>query len=158
MTIGQKKMPRASALAPQAVSGVRSLCSLRISLIYFQFWHSISSTAGVITVPSCYMVCLLKKACQKEGSTVLKGLKINRGHLNLRTVDNMLNLWSSFFILAFPTENKIWATYIISLVTAGTNKHILSLKIKSEAIRHSSRVIYEGEDLPTPWATPKQCY
>ena len=54
--------------------------------------HSISSTAGVITVPSCYMVCLLKKACQKEGSTVLKGLKINRGHLNLRTVDNMLDL------------------------------------------------------------------
>ena len=30
MTIGQKKMPRASALAPQAVSGVRSLFINRV--------------------------------------------------------------------------------------------------------------------------------
>ena len=74
MTIGQTEMPRASALAPQAVSGVRSLYSLRISLIYCQFSGQAGLSLFTVPAPSIEsaQVLLTAAARRSQDDLILK--------------------------------------------------------------------------------------
>ena len=48
MTIGHKKKPRASALAPQAVSGVRSLSSCPLNSFFYGVHQNIKNLATMV--------------------------------------------------------------------------------------------------------------